>query len=264
MKIAAHLGYLWADRPVAEAIPLAAAAGFAGFELHAPYDQDQAEIRAALIDAGLPMLGVNTRRSLDPEDRETVGLAALPGREHEAQDAILEAIDWARALGAAHIHVLAGKTSGPEAAATFDANLLWACGQAAKAGVGLVLEPLNTIDNPGYFLSTTTHAEEIIRRLGRPELGLMFDTYHVQVMEGDVIRRFGRLLPLIRHVQFASTPGRLRPDLGDLAHERVLPAMRAAGYDGLFGAEYRTGPVTGPDTEKTLGWFDAWRAAGIG
>ena len=263
MQIAAHLGNLWADRPVAEAIPLAAAAGFGAFEIHAPYDQDQAEIRAALIDAGRPMLGVNTRRA-HSADSDDFGLTALPGREHEAQDLILEAIDWARALGAAHIHVLAGKTSGPEAAATFDANLMWACGQAAKAGVGLVLEPLNTRDNPGYFLSTTTHAAEIIRRINRPELGLMFDTYHVQVMEGDVIRRFGSLLPLIRHVQFASTPGRLRPDLGDLAHERVLPAMRAAGYDGWFGAEYRTGPVTGPDTERSLGWFEAWKAAGIG
>lgn len=259
MKIAAHLGYLWSELPVADAIPIAAAAGFGAFEIHAPYDQDQAAIRAALIECGLPMLGVNTRRSMSPDD-DAFGLAALPGREAEAKDAILEALDWAKALGAAHVHVLAGKTAGPEAAATFDENLLWACAQAAEAGVGLVLEPLNTLDNPGYFLSTTSHAAEIIRRLDRPELGLMFDTYHVQVMEGGVIRRFGHLMPLVRHVQFASTPGRLRPDLGDLAHERVLPAMRDAGWDGWFGAEYRTGG----NTEATLGWFRRWQEAGIG
>ena len=252
MKIAANLGHLWKDLPLDRAIRAAAAAGFEAVETQYPYAHDRAAAQQALAETGIPMLGVNVPPSAAGEP----GMAAVPGREAEAREGILQAIDWARALGARHSHVMAGRASGEAAEATFRETLRWACGHAAQAGLTLVLEPLNDRDQPGYFLSTLDHAVRIIEDVGRPELGLMFDLYHVQVQEGDVLRRFERHLPIVRHVQFAGAPRRSPPDTGELALERVLPALRALGWEGWMAAEYGS---PGP-TDDFLGWLPLYKS----
>ena len=108
---------------------------------------------------------------------------------------------------------------------------------------------------PGYFLRTTDAAAEIIAELGRGNIKLMFDCYHVQISEGDLTRRFERLLPLIGHVQIAGVPSRAEPDEGEVAYERLLPALEAAGYSGFIGAEYRPRGTV----EEGLGWLRRFR-----
>lgn len=129
LRLSANLGFLWADLALPDAIEAAARAGFDAVECHFPYDQDRAAVRAALRETGLPLLGLNTRRG----GAGDFGLAALPGREAEAREAIAEALDWAAALTCAHVHVMAGVASGAEAEATFRANLSHAC-PAAPGG----------------------------------------------------------------------------------------------------------------------------------
>ncbi|MGM0583258.1 MAG: hydroxypyruvate isomerase family protein [Pseudomonadota bacterium] len=250
-RISANLGFLWADRPLPQAIRAAAAAGFDAVECHFPYAEDREAVLDTLAETGLPMLGLNTRKGEQGEN----GLAALPDRERDARAAIEEALTWAAALGARHVHVMAGAARGPEAEAAFRANLVWGAERAAERGLMLVIEPLNPHDAPGYFLRDTGQAEALLRELARPELRLMFDCYHVQRTEGDLTARLRRLLPLIGHVQIAGAPDRGRPDQGEIAYERLIPALRAMGYDGWIGAEYRP---EGPE-EDTLGWLDALR-----
>ncbi|MEN9061393.1 hydroxypyruvate isomerase family protein [Ponticoccus litoralis] len=253
MKFSANLGFLWTDRPLAEAIHAAKAAGFDAVECHWPYDEPVAEVRAALEETGLPMLGLNTRRG-DTAAGEN-GLAALPGREAEARAAIDEALAYARAIGAANVHVMAGFASGAEADAAFVANLSYACEAAHPHGITVLIEPLNHYDAPGYYLATTGHARAVIEAVGAPNLKLMFDCYHVQLMEGDLTNRLKRLLPIIGHIQFAGVPDRGAPDRGEVDFSYMFKVIDALGWAAPMGAEYKPG---GP-TEDTLGWFTLTR-----
>jgi hydroxypyruvate isomerase len=249
MQFSANLGFLWADRPLPEAIRAAKAAGFDAVECHWPFETPIPEVRAALKETGLPMLGLNTRRG-DPALGES-GLCAVPGRVEDARASIDEAVAYATGIGAGYVHCMAGAASGPEAEAAFTANLRYALDQLDDTDLVLVIEPLNRYDAPGYFLRTTDQAVALIEALGSPRLKLMFDCYHTQITEGDVSRRLSRFLPLIGHIQIAAVPGRGAPDHGELDYLHIINHLRDIGWDRPVGAEYR--PVG--DTDTDLGWL---------
>ena len=251
MRFSANLGFLWADRPLAEAIRAAQAAGFDAVECHWPYDTPPAEVSAALRDTGLEMLGLNTLRGRPGEN----GLSALPGREAEAREAIDRALDYAAAIGCGAVHVMAGLAQGPEAEAAFRANLDHACARAAAQGATVLIEPLNHHDAPGYFLRHSDQAARIIADAGHPNLRLMFDCYHLQVMEGDLTRRLQALAPVIGHVQLAAVPDRGPPDHGELDYRHVMGVLAGIRWDRPIGAEYRPPGRT----EDSLGWMGALR-----
>lgn len=253
MKFSANLGFLWTDLTLPDAIRAAKAAGFDAVECHWPYDVAAAQVSDALTETGLVMLGLNTRRG-DTAAGEN-GLAALTGREVEARAAIDEAITYAVAIGALNIHVMAGFASGDQAHSTFIANLTYACENAAPHGITILIEPLNKYDAPGYFLTTTDQAVAIITAVGAPNLKLMFDCYHVQLMEGDLTHRIERLLPYIGHIQFASVPDRGAPDHGEINYDHVFQVIDALGYTRPAGAEYK--PIG--STDQSLGWMRAAR-----
>ena len=250
MKFSANLGFLWNDRPLPDAIRAAKAAGFDAVECHWPYDVRSDAVKSALDETGLKMLGLNTRRG-DVSAGDN-GLSAIPGREAEARAAIDEAIAYALAIGTPKIHVMAGFASGYAAHQTFVANLQYACAQAAPHGITILIEPLNKYDAPGYFLTTTGQALEIIAAVAAPNLKLMFDCYHVQLMEGDLSNRIRALLPSIGHIQFASVPDRGAPDHGEINYDHVFRVISDLGYKAPLGAEYKPGG----NTEDTLGWMN--------
>lgn len=249
MKFSANLGFLWTDRPLPDAVRAAKAAGFDAVECHWPYDVPTDAVKAALAETGLQMLGLNTRRG-DVAAGDN-GLAAIPGREAEARAAIDEAIAYATAIGTPNIHVMAGFAAGEEAHQTFVANLRYACNSAASAAITILIEPLNRYDAPGYFLTTTDQALNIIDDVAVPNLKLMFDCYHVQLMEGDLTNRIKDLLPFVGHIQFASVPDRGAPDHGEINYDHVFRVIADLGYDAPIGAEYKP---TG-ETASSLGWL---------
>lgn len=244
MKLSANLGFLWRDLPLPDAIRAAKRAGFDAVECHFPYEVPVDAVNAALAETGLPMLGLNTH----PGNPGEFGLAALPGREEEARAAIAQAVDYARAISCRAVHVMAGK-SGPEGEAVFRANLEHACKLAGD--IMILIEPINGRDVPGYHLSTLEQAADIVAGLGHPNLKIMADCYHIQIMGGDLVRRIEKHLPMIGHIQFAAVPSRGRPEEGELNYPWIAGALAEMGYDGFLGAEYR------PDgaTEDSLGWM---------
>ena len=149
--------------------------------------------------------------------------------------------------------VMAGFAEGPAAEAAFLANLDHAC----RAGPDLVMliEPLNRYDAPGYFLTGSDQAARLIERAGHANLRLMFDCYHLQIMEGDLTRRLRRHLPIVGHVQIASVPDRGPPDHGEVDYRHICGVLRELGWERPVGAEYKPGGAT----EDTLGWL-----AGLG
>lgn len=249
MKFSANLGFLWTELPLPDAIRTAHAAGFDAVECHWPYDVPAVQVKAALEETGLLMLGLNTSRG-DIAAGDT-GLAALPERETEARAAIDQAIAYARDINAANIHVMAGTATGTAAHLVFVENLQYACAQAALLGKTILIEPLNHFDAPDYFLSTTDQAKDIIAQVNRPNIKLMFDCYHVQLMEGNLTNKIKSLLPIIGHIQFAAVPGRGAPDQGEINYPFVFQTIAALGYDAPLGAEYKP---NGP-TQDSLGWM---------
>jgi len=245
MRFSANLGFLWNDRPLPDAIRAAKAAGFDAVECHWPYDIPVDQVNAALAETGLAMLGLNTRRGESGQN----GLSALPGRRDDARALVDEALAYAKATDTGAVHVMAGFAQGPEAEATFTDTLRYACAQAAARTI--LIEPLNHYDAPGYFLQTTTQAEDIITKVSAPNLKLMFDCYHVQLMEGDLTHRLERLLPIIGHIQVASVPDRGALDHGELNFSHIWQVLTRLGWDKPVGVEYK--PVG--DTDASLAWM---------
>jgi len=252
VKFSANLGFLWNDRPLPDAIRAAKEAGFDAVECHWPYATPAADTKAALAETGLKMLGLNTVRG-----NVTIGengLSALAGREEEARAAIDQAIQYASEISAGAIHVMAGNSSGPRARKLFIENLVYAC-EKAGSSITILIEPLNHYNAPGYFLTTVEQAADIIREVAKPNLKLMFDFYHVQIMGGDVTRRFEAALPLVGHVQIASVPDRGSPDHGELDYSFALRRVRELGWAQPIGAEYLPANGAVPD----LAWLASFK-----
>lgn len=254
MKFSANLGFLWSELSLPDAIRAARAAGFDAVECHWPYETPPEAVAHALTETGMPMLGLNTRRG-DVSGGEN-GLSALPWREVEARAAIDEALAYAVAIRAGNIHVMAGFASGEAAHNTFLANLDYACTQAAKHNITILIEPLNHYDAPGYFLTTTAQAKAIINAVNAANLRLMFDCYHVQLMEGNLTRSLHELRTLIGHIQVASVPDRGTPDHGETNYAHIFAEIEKTGWDAPVGAEYKP---NGP-TVETLGWLSRAKA----
>ena len=237
MKFSANLGFLWSERPLPDAIRAAKSAGFDAVECHWPYGVDPADVKAALRETALPMLGLNTSRG-DVAAGDN-GLSTLPNRIPEARAAIDQAVAYGEAIGAQNIHVMAGFAQGTEAHQTYVDNLRYASGIAAAKGMSILIEPLNHYDAHGYFLQTTDQATAIIDEVGAPNLKLMFDCYHVQIMEGDLTRKLASLKDHIGHIQFASVPDRGTPDHGEVNYDHIFNVIKQLGYSMPLGAEYK-------------------------
>lgn len=251
MKFSANLGMLWQDRPLPEAIIAAADAGFEAVEFHWPYDHDPAILRKLAEQHGMAILSVNTRRG----GGDRFGLCALPKQEAAALAAVEEAVKFAAALGGSAIHAMAGRTDAPEADAAFRRTLEAAIPIAEAAALTILIEPINTHDVPGYFLSSPEQAAVLIDRLASPSLKMMYDGYHAGRMERDISADLERFLPIIGHVQIAAVPDRGEPDQGEVDYRAVLDQLHRLGYDGYIGAEYRPRQTT----DAGLDWLPAWK-----
>ena len=253
-RFSANLGFLWAGQPLLDQIAAAARAGFKAIELHWPYDTPAGAVRDACARHGLTLLGVNTVRG-DVAKGEN-GLGAVPGRDAEFQAAVDQSLAFCREAGGSAVHCMAGRVP-PEARAagraTFLDNLRRASDKAAASCVMVLLEPLNPADAPGYFYSTADEGAQIIDALGRPNVRLMFDCYHVGRVGDDVIATMERLWPAIGHIQIAAVPSRAEPDGGTLDYRPVFAAIDRLGYAGWVGAEYKPAG----DTDAGLRWIEA-------
>jgi 2-dehydrotetronate isomerase len=255
-RFAANLAYLFTELPLPQRFAAAAAAGFKAVELQAPYDHPAADIRREIERHGLTILGINT----PPAPGAETGLAAVPGREQDFAALFGRALDYAVAIGGRTVHCLSGKVpphQRREAEDVLAANLTRAADLAGEKGIGLLIEPLNHRDRPDYLLHLPEQAAAIIEKVGRANVRMQFDFYHVQIEAGDLITRFQRHFPVIGHVQVASVPSRAEPDEGEVNYPALFQMIDRTGYAGWIGCEYKPRGRT----EDELGWC---RAYGVG
>jgi 2-dehydrotetronate isomerase len=251
LRFSAHLSCLYLELPFARRMEAARRAGFPGVECAVP-EIPAAEMGRRAKELGLTIVGINTTPG--EAESERLGFAALPGRERAFAQNLEAALDYAAIAGVGHVHVLSGLIDGierSEAESTFMRNMESGIRSAEKAGVRLVIEGLNSRDRPGYFLSRSQDAFAIVDRFASPWLKAMFDTYHAQIMEGDILARIAANLPSVGHIQISGVPGRSEPDFGELNHREVLAEIDRRGWAGFIGCEYK--PRT--TTAEGLGWM---------
>jgi hydroxypyruvate isomerase len=227
------------------------AAGFDAVECWFPYAHPALEIAGWLRNEGLCMVGINSAHG----GLADWGLAALPGREAEFMASVEQALAYADALGRCAVHVMGGLAGGvPRALAwdTYARNLEVAVRRAHGSGIQLLIEPLNGRDRPGYVLHSVEQAAALIDRAGLQTLKIMFDCYHVQVEEGDLVARLRRHWHKIGHIQFASPPARSEPGTGEIDYVYVFAEIDRLGWEGWVGAEYKPSSTT----TDSLSWFN--------
>ncbi|MGI4849381.1 MAG: 2-oxo-tetronate isomerase [Janthinobacterium lividum] len=254
-RFAANLSLMFNEVPYLDRFEAAAKAGFKAVESQFPYDYPAQEIASRLQRYGLENILFN----LPPGDFAAGerGLAILPGREADFRAAVERAIDYANACGTRMLHVMAGilpaqADPGPYLT-TFLENLRFAAEAMAAHGLTALIEPINVRDIPGYLLNTQAQAQTICVEVGAPNLKIMMDFYHCQIVEGDLATRLRQHYPFIGHVQLAGAPGRHEPDRGEINYPYLFGVLDELGYDGWIGCEYRPAG----STLEGLGWMPA-------
>lgn len=247
-RFAANLSLMFTELAFLDRFAAAARAGFKGAEVLFPYDWPAAEIGKRLSDNGLQLVLFN----LPPGDwsKGERGLTACAGREAEFAAGLATALDYASALGVRQLHAMAGLDAHGARRDTYVANLRIAAERAAAHGITILIEPINTFDMPGYFLTRTEDARSIVGEVGAPNLGLQLDLYHRHRMQGGALQAISDYSGITRHYQIAGPPDRGEPDGGELDFRPLLEAIDATGFAGWIGCEYR--PRNG--TEAGLGW----------
>jgi len=254
-RFAANLSMLFCEHPFAARFAAAARAGFAAVEVQFPYELPAAQIADLLREHALQLVLHNLPAG-DWAGGER-GIACHPDRVEEFRAGVAQAIDYATALGCPRLNCLAGiapaGVAEAEVRATFVANLRFAAAELKRAGLALLIEPINTFDIPGFYLSLTAQALGILDEVGADNAFLQYDVYHAQRMEGELGNTVSRHLPRIAHIQIADNPGRHEPGSGEINFDWLFRHLDAIGYPGWVGCEYR--PAT--TTEAGLGWRDA-------
>ncbi len=254
-KFAANLTMLFGELPFLARFEAAKAAGFNGVEYLFPYDFEKAALREQLQQHGLIQVLHNLPAGNWAAGER--GIAILPDRIDEFRDGVISAIDYAKALDCRQLNCLVGVA--PRDTDVFElnevlvGNLRFAADALAKQRIRLLIEPINTLDIPGFFLNRTEQAVQILSDVRSDNLFIQYDIYHMQVMEGDVARTLQRHLARIAHVQLADNPGRNEPGTGEINYPFLFRHLDAIGYRGWVGCEYK--PRT--TTVDGLGWHTA-------
>ena len=271
-QFAANLSMMYTEHAFLDRFAAAAKDGFKAVEFLFPYAWPKEELAARLQANGLQQVLFNAPPGgADPDaiarawDGGDKGIACLPGREAEFARGVLLALDYAQALACPRIHVMAGLVpAGSDRAtlrSTYLRNLRWAAAEAAKRGVDVLIEPINTRDIPGFFLNRQDQAHAVIEEVGAANLKVQMDLYHCQIVEGDVASKIRQYLPTGRvgHLQIAGVPERHEPDIGEVNYPYLFSVLDALDYQGWIGCEYRPKHGGQPGgTSAGLGWLAPW------
>ncbi|WP_273285906.1 2-oxo-tetronate isomerase [Reinekea forsetii] len=253
-KLAANLSMLFTEVDFMDRFQAASAAGFDAVEYLFPYAFSAQDIRAQLQKHGL----VQALFNAPPGDWAAGerGIACIPGREEEFRAGIATALEYAKILGNTRLHVMAGlmpdNIDQALATETYVSNLRYAAQQVKEAGLTILVEPINDIDMPGYFVNYQEDGAALIDEIDEPNVRLQFDFYHCQMMQGNVLSTFRKLRAYVDHVQIAGVPNRHEPDVGELNYRYLLAELDKDGYAGFVGCEYK--PLAG--TVDGLHWIN--------
>jgi hydroxypyruvate isomerase len=253
---AANISMLFTEYPFVERIERAAAVGFRGIEILYPYTENIDDIESSLESHSVSLVLFNVPAGNVAGGER--GFANDPRRSEEFRAGVTRALEIAQRLDCPKLNCLCGRFLDDvpvrEQWQTLKDNLDFAATEARKLGIIQLVEPLNTIDNPGFMLPTPHSGFNLIEEIGHPNLLVQFDIYHAQRSEGNLTQTVVDHIGQIGHVQIADSPDRNEPGTGEIAYPYVLRKLGEAGYNGWVSLEYK--PST--TTEDSLRWLRDW------
>jgi hydroxypyruvate isomerase len=258
MRFCVNVSILFKEAPFLERFRRAADAGFSAVEFWWPSGDDLGEVEAAIKDADLSVALFNFYAGDMPAgDR---GLLSDPERQEGFRENVPVALELAQRLGCAKLNALVGQEipgmSREEQLDLARENVAWAAGLAAEYGVEVLVEPVNTFENGPYLLYRTDEGAKFVSSVGKANVKIQHDVYHMQRMEGNLEVNLRRHIGEIGHVQVADSPGRGEPGTGEIHYPYIFGVIEELGYDGFVGLEYN------PTTERTEDSF-AWIPEGL-
>ena len=252
-RFAANLSMLFTEVPLLERFERAAFAGFTAVEIQFPYDTPAEQLQQALIRNKLLLVLFNLPAGNWAAGER--GIACHPDRVEEFRKGVDTALAYAAVLGSPQLNCLAGirpaNVPVETARRVLVDNLRFAAMKLRAQGLKLLIEPINTHDLPGFFVSGTRQALDLITEVGTDNLFLQYDAYHMQRMEGDLAHTLAANMEKIAHIQIADNPGRHEPGTGEINFDFLFAHLDRLGYPGWVGCEYK--PAT--TTEAGLGWM---------
>ena len=248
--LSANISLLFREIPLLERFAAARAAGFPTVEIQIPYEHSAAALTRAARAADVAVILINAPMGEDPR---SLGTASLASRAVQFRAELERAAEYAQALGARMVNVLAGRAEPQDQGAALQrltANLQLAAEVLGAVDAQPLLEVINPINAPGYCVPDFELADRVLQSTDA-RAGLQFDVYHAAMLGLDPAPTFTRYLPRIRHVQFADCPGRHEPGTGKLDFRAIFRTIRESAYAGWVGAEYH--PATA--TAASLDWM---------
>ena len=252
-RFAANLSMLWTDRPPLDRFAAAASAGFTHVEMLFPQDLPGRELEEVLAAHRLAMTLFDFNAgSWSTGER---GIAADPSRVSEFRSLWNRDLDLADRLGTRTMTVLAGVRPETADSRSYDetlcANLSDLADLAAPLGITVTVEAINGHDVPGFHVRTVAHAASIVRQVGRDNVAVQFDQYHVCREAEDPLSLIAEHVDIVGHVQIADAPGRHEPGTGVAPISEFLELLDRLNYTGNVGLEYS--PTR--DTDDSLDWL---------
>ena len=254
-KLEANLQFMFNEYDLIDRYDAAARAGFKGVELQAPYSLPIPQIVERLERNNLKHVIINSP-SADP-DTGRLNISLRADRVDLYKERTAQAAEYAAGLGCIGVNIGCGEIDDidpDEARTTLISNMRHAAEELGKVGVVALVEAINTRDRPGFFINTTKQALDAIAEVDHPNLAILYDFYHMQIMEGDLTLTVKENLSSIKHMQLADNPGRHEPGTGEINYDHLLQHLDEIGYEGWVGCEYNPSG----NTEQTLGWASAW------
>ena len=239
MKLCEPIPCFYGSLPFAAAVEKVAASGYRYAEI---YGWEQLDLKAAakaLADTGVTLLSMcTTEFSLTDPMRRGLWL-----------DGIKKSCEAAAVLGVKKLITQVGPDTGDKREAQHRSiadGLKAGAALLERAGVTVMIEPLNTkVDHPGYYLTSSEEAFRLVRAVGSPNVKVVFDIYHQQVSEGNIIPNIVGNLDCIAHLHAAGHPGRHELQFGENDYKNIFAAIDKAGYEGACGLEYT--PLLSPE-----------------
>ena len=233
MRLCVPIPFFFKNIDFCDAIRTVAELGFDAVETYRWRELDLDKVKAVLDETGVEMLSICTTefRLTDPAYREAW------------VDGVKESCAAAKRLGVRRLITQVGQDTGApreEQHASIVEGLKAGAPILEEYGITMMIEPLNTLVNhPGYYLWSAVEGFEIVKEVASPSVKLIYDIYHQQVMEGNIIPSITKNLDLIAHLHGAGHPGRNEMQFGENDYRFIINAIDAAGYTGALGLEYK-------------------------
>lgn len=252
LTYAPNISWLFPGLPFEKRIHLVVEAGFDAFEFGSYNHVDLQAVESAYKEFGLQVVLLNM--DIPEWDECKYGYLADPSLQDKFKRKLEEALEVAIRVKTKKMMLPVGvELEHLNRDVQFDCivhNLSYAASLVEETGVMLTVEAMNSWDMPGYFLTSSREGLMIIKEVNHPLVKFQFDTYHLQLQEGNLTQTMIENIDLIGHIQFGDVPGRSQPGTGELNFANLAVAAEKAGYQGYIGLEYN--PVS--SSEDALAW----------